>query len=96
MEPAASEVLYVYPVIRLLVWKQLAAKSFLISADLAFVVRRSQGQKVDSAKLEQLILQHLDSFKSIYSSADMQPKFHFSKHLPGLLGRYKLCELLVP
>jgi hypothetical protein len=75
---------------------KLAAKSFLISADLAFVVRRSQGQKVDPAKLEQLILQHLDSFKSIHSSADMQPKFHFSKHLPGLLGRHKLCELLVP
>ena len=93
-----------YPVIRLLVLEtsedavdKLAAK--VLSDPLLILHLLSEGrkgQKVDPAKLEQLILQHLDSFKSIHSSADMQPKFHFSKHLPGLLGRHKLCELLVP
>ena len=98
-KPAASEVLCVYPLIRLLVLEtsfedavdKLAAKSFLILCRiLGLLSEGGKGQQVDPAKLEQLILQHLDSFKSAHSSDDMQPKFHFSIHLPALLRRHKL------
>ena len=98
-KPAASEVLCVYPLFRLLVLEasfddavdKLAAKSFLILCRILDLLSEGgKGQQVDPAKLQQLILQHLDTFKSAHRDDDMQPKFHFSIHLPELLRRHKL------
>jgi len=98
-KPAASEVLCIYPLFRLLVLQtsfddavdRVAAKSFLILCKILDLLSEGgKGKQVDPGKLEQLILQHLESFKSAHSADDMQPKFHFSIHLPALLRRHKL------
>ena len=70
---------------------RVAAKSFLILCKILDLLSEGgKGKQVDPGKLEQLILQHLESFKSAHSADDMQPKFHFSIHLPALLRRHKL------
>lgn len=96
-KPSASEALGVYPLLRLLVLEhgfeddlhKVCAKSFLtLCGILDMLSQGNKGEVIDPAVLQRKILTHLSLYKSSYTAEDLQPKFHYSLHLPALLRKH--------
>eukprot|EP00438_Fugacium_kawagutii_P023845 Skav212952 [mRNA] locus=scaffold5129:11069:13197:+ [translate_table: standard] len=93
--PAASEVLCLYPLLRLFVLATGLADVFrtpflVLLRILDTLSAHNKGQTIDAGLLMDLIKRHLVTFKAAYGPEPMTPKFHYSVHLPSLLQRHGL------
>lgn len=94
-KPAASEVLCIYPLLRLFVMASPLVDRYKIPflvllSILDMLSAHNRGQAIDATALLHLIRRHVALFKDTYGSENITPKFHYSIHLPGLLQRHGL------